>query len=110
MDRPAGRIDLTLHNSTPISSTMNKYVEQYYRCPERYIKFTIAGPLSKEEGFFSFGDEGLYYGQLARDTPSPTPDGNLCDVISRTSNNNEITYLPFDVTQVVDNRGCQDIR
>ena len=82
---------------------MNEYVTQYYRCPERYSKFTIAGPLSKEEGFFRFGDEGLCYGQLARDTPSPTPDGNLYDVISRTSNNNEITYLPFDVTQVVDN-------
>jgi len=103
VNRPAERIDLTLYNSTPISSTMNEYVTQYYRCPERYSKFTIADQLSKEEGFFRFGDEGLCYGQLARDTPSPTPDGKLCDVISRTSNNNGITYLPFDVTQVVDN-------
>jgi len=82
---------------------MNEYVTEYYRCPERYIKFTIAGPLSKDEGFFRFGDEGLCYGQLARDTPSPTPNGKLCDVISHTSNNNGITYLPFDVTKVVDN-------
>jgi len=82
---------------------MNEYVTQYYRCPERYIKFAIVGPFSKEEGFFRFGNEGLCNGQLARDTPSPTPNGKLCDVISHTSHSNVITYLPFDVTQVVDN-------
>ena len=82
---------------------MNEYVTQYYRCPERYIKFTIAGPLSKEEGFFRYGNEGLCYGQLASDTPSPTPNGKLCDVIGHATTENGITYLPFDVTQVVDN-------
>jgi len=82
---------------------MNEYVTQYYRCPESYIKFTVTGPLSKEEGFFRFGDEGLCYGQLARDTPSPTPSGKLCDVISRTSHDNGITSLPFDVRKIVDN-------
>jgi hypothetical protein len=82
---------------------MNEYVTQYYRCPERYIQFTIAGPLSTEEGFFRFGSEALCYGQLAKAKPSPILNGNLCDVISHTSNNNGITYLPFDGRQVVDN-------
>lgn len=93
----------SVHDSVSAFSTMNKYVAQYYRCPERYIKFTITGPLSKEEGFFRYGDEGLCYGQLARDTPSPTPNGKLCDVMGHISCDNGITYLPFDVTQVVDN-------
>ena len=82
---------------------MNEYVVQYYRCPERYIKSNFAGPLSQANGYFRFGGEGIYYGQLARNAPSPTPNGKLCDVTSHTSNNNGITYLPFDVTQVVDN-------
>ena len=82
---------------------MNKYVAQYYRCPERHIRFDLAGQLSRENGYFRFGDEGLYYGQLAKDTPSPTSSGKLCDVTGHTSHNNGITYLPFDVTQVVDN-------
>ena len=82
---------------------MNKYVAQYYRCLERHIKFNLAGPLSQENGYFRFGSEGLCYGQLARHTPSPTPDGKLCDVISHTANKSGFTYLPFDVTQVVDN-------
>jgi hypothetical protein len=82
---------------------VNEYVVQYYRCPERYAKFNLAGPLSQENGYFQFGDEGLCYGQLARDTPSPTPNGKLCDVISHICHNNGITCLPFDVTQVVNN-------
>jgi hypothetical protein len=82
---------------------MNEYVGQYYRCPERHIKFNLAGPLSPEKGYFRFGNGGLCYGQLSRDTPSPTPNGKPYDVISHTSNNNGVTYLPFDITQVVDN-------
>jgi hypothetical protein len=82
---------------------MNEYVTQYYRCPERYIKFTITGPLSTEEGFFRFGNEGRCYGQLAGTTPSPTLNGNLFDVIRHAVSENGITYLPFNVSQVVDN-------
>ena len=82
---------------------MNEYVTQYYRCPGRYIKLTIADPLSKEEGFFRFGDEGLCYGQLARDRPSPTQNGKHCDMIVHAATENGIMYLPFNVTQVVDN-------
>jgi hypothetical protein len=82
---------------------VNEYVTQYYRCPERYIRFDLAGQLSQEHGYFRFWNDALCYGQLARDMPSPTPNGKLCDATSHTSNNNGITYLPFDITQVVDN-------
>src|SRR6185295_3390514 len=82
---------------------MNHYVSQYYRCPEKYIRFDLAGQLSKENGYFRFGNEGLYYGQLVGELPSPTPDGNLCDVLGHAATRNGITYLPFDITQVADN-------
>lgn len=82
---------------------MNEYVTQYYRCPDRYIRFDLAGQLSQQNGYFRFGDEGLYYGQLCGETPSAVLNENLCDVISHTSHNNGITYFPFDVTQIVDN-------
>jgi hypothetical protein len=103
VNRPAERIDLTPHNSTLIFSTMNEYVTQYYRCPEKYIKLASAGLLSKEEGFFRFGDEGLCYGQLAIVTPSPTPNGKLCEVIGHATTENGVAYLQFEVTPVVDN-------
>ena len=82
---------------------MSEYVTQYYRCPARYIKLNIPGLLSKDAGYFRFGHEGLYYGQLSNRMPSPTPDGDLCNVMSQIATKNGITYFPFDVTQVMDN-------
>lgn len=82
---------------------MNEYVTQYYRCPERYIRFDLAGQLSQQNGYFRFGGEGLCYGQLCGETSSPVLNGKLCDVISQTSHKNGITYLPFDGRKIVDN-------
>jgi hypothetical protein len=82
---------------------MYDYVTEYYRCPERHIKFTTASPLSKDAGFFRFGDEGVCYGQLCRELPSPVPNGNLFNVKSHAAAEKGIICLPFDVRQVVDN-------
>lgn len=82
---------------------MNEYVTQYYRCPERYIRFDLAGQLSQQNGYFRFGNEGLCYGQLCGEMPSPVLNEKLCDVISQTSHKNGITYLPFDARKIVDN-------
>ena len=82
---------------------MNDYVTQYYRCLERYIRFDLADQLSQESGYFRFGNGALCYGQLCMETPSPILNGKLYDVINRVVTENGITYLPFDVTQAVDN-------
>jgi len=82
---------------------MNDYVTQYYRCPEKYIRLNLAGPLSDENGYFRFGSEGLYYGQFVGETPSPTPNGNPSDGLSHVAAKNGIIFLPFDITQVTDN-------
>jgi hypothetical protein len=81
---------------------MNEYVAQYYRCPERYIRLDLAGQVAQKNGYFRFG-EGSCHGQLARNTPSPTPNGKLCEVISHISDKNGIACLPFDSSQIVDN-------
>lgn len=90
-------------SSASSCSPMIEYVTQYYRCPERYTKFDLAGPLSKENGYFRFGNEGLFFGQITGGSPSPTPDGTLCDVLSQATTKNGITYLPFDLAQIADN-------
>ena len=82
---------------------MNEYVVQYYRCPEKYIRFNLIDPLSQESGYFRFGNGALCYGQLARATPSPILNGKLNDVISHAVTESGTTYLPFNVTQIVDN-------
>lgn len=82
---------------------MNECVTQHFRCPEKYVKLNTQGPLSRENGYFRFGNEGIYYGRLVGGAPASTPSGNLCDVISQTFIKDGVTYLPFDVKQVMDN-------
>ena len=82
---------------------MIEYVTQYFRCSERHIRLDLAGQLSLENGYFRFGGEGPCYGQLCEESLSSALTGNLCDVIGHVTIENGITYLPFDVTQVVDN-------
>ena len=82
---------------------MNEYVTQYYRCPERYVQFKVEGVLTGESGYFNFGNDVVCYGQLCGKIPSPIPNGKIYDAIRNATTDNGITYLPFDVTQAVDN-------
>jgi len=82
---------------------MNEYVTQYYRCPERYIRFELAGQLSQENGYFRFGDDVICFGQLCRDQPSPRRNGELGNAMDRVISDGGITYLPFDISQAADN-------
>jgi hypothetical protein len=82
---------------------MDECVTRYFQCPERYVKYASADPVSNLEGFFRLGDEVVCYGQLCEESPSLVPNGNLCNVSNYVATENGITYLPFDVTQVVDN-------
>lgn len=82
---------------------MNKHVADYYRCSIQHLNLDLAGPLSPETGYFKFGEQGLYYGQLFGDKPAAKPNGRLCDLTSQVRVQGGVTYLPFDLEQVADN-------
>jgi hypothetical protein len=82
---------------------MNKCVADYYRCQEKHVGEDLAGLLSNEAGYFKFGDQGLYYGQVCGGRPAPTPNGQVRDVASQVRAEGGITFLPFNPTQVADN-------
>ena len=82
---------------------MDNCIAQYYRCPEGYVQLKVDGTLSGESGYFRFGSDVVCFGQLCKETPSPIANEKLYDAISHAVARNGITYLPFDVTQVVDN-------
>jgi len=82
---------------------MNKYIVDYYRCLEQHVNVGLAGPLLNEAGYFKFGGQGLYYGQLCGDKPAAKPNGHLCDLMSQVRAQDGITCLPFDLGQIADN-------
>jgi hypothetical protein len=86
---------------------MNDSFTQYYRCPERYVRFGLKKPLSKTPGYFRFGEDLICYGNYCGDKVANSPTGPLHDAIQDTLVEDGITFLPFDPSQVVDNYRCE---
>jgi hypothetical protein len=83
------------------------YFTQYYRCPERFIRFATKEPLSATTGYFRFGDRVTCFGSYSGHAPAELPSGILRDAIGETAIQDGTIYLPFDPSQVVDNLRCE---
>jgi hypothetical protein len=82
---------------------MTGCVAQYYRCPERYVRLALKGALSEARGYFRFGGDAVCFGRYSGSRVSHSAASTLHDALSDTSTNGGITYLPFDLTEVLDN-------
>ncbi|MCZ6776092.1 MAG: hypothetical protein O7D34_06520 [Ignavibacteria bacterium] len=82
---------------------MKKLLVDYYRCPERYDDFRIAGELPADTGYFRFGEDTVCYGQTSSGLSAKTATCNLDDVLEETQLKEGTCLLPLDPKQVVDN-------
>jgi hypothetical protein len=86
---------------------MSAYFTQYYRCPDRYIRFATKEPLSVAPGYFQFGDRVTCFGNYSGHVPAESATGMLRDAIRETVIQDGTICLPFDPSQVVDNLRCE---
>ena len=86
---------------------MTDCLTQYYRCPERYIRFLPKQCLSSESGFFRFGEEVICYGSYYGHQPAQSPTGALHDALRDVVIEDGTTYLPFDPLEVAANLHCE---
>jgi hypothetical protein len=81
---------------------MTNCLIDYYKVPESYVNVAQNGELSNGSGYFRFGSETCY-GQCAGVSPAISAKQPLADALAGTTTRSGTTYLPFDLTQVVDN-------
>lgn len=86
---------------------MNECLTQYYRCPERYLRFAPKGPLSTENGYFQFGEGVTCYGSYCGHPLAEVSTGPLHDATADIVIQDGTAYLPFDPSQVVNNLRCE---
>jgi hypothetical protein len=86
---------------------MNNCFTQFYRCPDRYGHLALKGSLSETSGYFQFGRDVVCYGQCSSRNPSDSPADALYDAYPDVGIEEGMTYLPFDLQQVVDNLRCE---
>src|SRR5262245_2267496 len=73
----------------------------YYRCPEEFMKMTLAAELLPGAGYFGFGDN-VCFGQTAYGYRASAPSG-LYDTLRDVNTAGGYVRVPFDPTQVIDN-------
>jgi hypothetical protein len=97
---------------------MNGAVLDRYRCPEMLVNLTLAGHLSDEPGYFSFGQGSVCFGRSSAGSPARVLGNGLVDVSQHVSSDGSVLRLPFDPSETVDNlrreryrlNGCADDR
>ena len=82
---------------------MCKVISDRYRCPEQFIRTSLTGPLSAENGYFRFGRDLLCYGRPCSATPAASADDPLPDLLDEVRADLRDVQLPFELTQLVDN-------
>ena len=84
-----------------MSTSANSSVIRYFRCPEQYGRVEFSGPLSGKNGYFRFGQNTLYGRVNGQRAVAPVGLSEKEAVETRIKDG--IVYLPFDLTEVVDN-------
>jgi hypothetical protein len=81
---------------------MNDPLLEYFKCPGRYARFGLTGPLSPTMQYFHFGPDNVCYGRLSQ--PQNGSDaGMMHDVFQEVKIDGDSVCLPFDFKEVVDN-------
>jgi hypothetical protein len=83
-------------------NSISRALLEQYRCPEEFLNIRLAGRLSEDTGFFSFGRETLCYGKTTVGFRTRSCRKRLYDALSNVSSNGALT-LPFDPTEVMHN-------
>src|SRR5580704_3785766 len=93
-------------------TAMNNHFNDYFCCPDQFVKVESEGTLSGEMGYFRFTPDTICYGQYSGGTPAKNVSKSLPDASLAARYSENRLRLPFDLTQVVDNlrleRYCGD--
>jgi len=86
---------------------MKNPLSEYFRCPEHLVRLGEKGALSQASGYFRFGKEAVCYGRYCGPHLSSSAANSLHDALTDTVAENGTTYLPFDLSEVLENLRCE---
>jgi hypothetical protein len=81
---------------------MDNALLDYFRCPEDFAEIEVDGPVFSDSGYFRFGQD-ICYGQYSGGQLSKHLTHGLSDAYKDVRIEGTSLYLPFDLTQIVEN-------
>jgi len=82
---------------------MHRQLTDYFRCADDSSDLGVAGGLSRDSGYFQFGQDVICYGRSSTGSRSREAAGLLCDVSDAVRLHGSLAELPFDPTEVATN-------
>ncbi len=82
---------------------MESYLSTYFGCPEEYVRVACAESCSFQSGYFRFGRDTALFGRLAGHPAARYPAADIYDAAADVREADGVVYLPFNLTEVVDN-------
>ncbi len=87
--------------------SMSGCLTEYYRCPERFLRFALKGSFSGVCGYFRFGEALTCFGEYHGREAAGIPGGQCPDLMLDIDIKDGTVYLPFDPSEVVNNLRCE---
>lgn len=85
------------------SANVESAFVDYFRCLDQHARFFLGGQISKDSGYFKWGNESICYGRTASGYRTPSADGQLYDVSGDATISDSTVILPFDPGEVIGN-------
>ncbi len=82
---------------------INEAFLEHYRVPEEFAYFQLTGELSRDCGYFRFGEEAICYGRTSASSRPDFSGGWLPDSFDKAQVEDGCVWLPFDPTEVIGN-------
>jgi hypothetical protein len=82
---------------------MQQELTQYFRCPDKFFDFELAEGLSRDSGYFRFGQDAICYGRSAAGSRAKSACGSLHDISGDVRFHDSAAVLPFDPAEVATN-------
>jgi len=95
-----GRQDGT---SGTIHQVVNTPLVDFYRCPESFIDFALAGAPSSQSTYFGFGKELVCFGRSCGSSSNTINGNKLADLSEGVTWDGSTLRLPFDPSDIVEN-------
>lgn len=87
---------------------MENAIASYFRCPDQFVHYEIAKPLSTKTGYFRVGDSATCFGRYAGTIASHASSTALRDALEDIAADPENQMcLPFDPSEVAENLRCE---
>jgi hypothetical protein len=85
------------------SDRLSAAVRDHYRCPANFFDFALRGPLSRDQGYFRFGERTTCYGHSCSGSRKAAAKPSLYDAFWDTVVDEGRLGLPFNPTEIIDN-------